>query len=675
VPTELRQEPNGSSLRFFAPSVGDRWNATTTYWLRREASPALPMATRPVAPDSNLPLQHSALESGHWREPRIYDSRLAGPSGDHWFAAALRTGPGQPAAVWGTPLTSTLPLLDSAVALTLTGSSYTSGAHVLRVQLGQASTLLRWSGAGNWTHALTLTGNARELTLTLVPDITPDGVLLDSITWRRVAALDANGKGAIFEAASLPAQYQLMNVPAGAALYDITDARAPVLVQGAASPSFSFADSRGARRYLLAGLGTLHKPGVAPVVPTDLASGAADVVYIAPQAFHAALAPLIAHRRSQGYRAALLDVQAIYDGWSGGQVAPDAIRAFVRYAAHAWRPAPHSVVLVGDGTSDPHNYTGRNNVNVIPPYLAPVDPLLGETACETCYVQLDGDDPLDDALPDLALGRLPVKTPDELRALVAKLIGYETAPLAQDGGVWRARALYLADNYRETDGARDEGGDFALFSDEAAALQPPRVAVERVYYDPLAHTTGQPWREASAARARQRTLAAWGRGAALITYTGHSHHWQWATTDLASEPSYLLGLFDADELANGARLPVVLAMTCLTSAFQTPAHSGTTLDERLLLNPNGGAVAVWGSTGLGVARGHEALQRGFVRAHWAAPGGATLGALTLAGYRELASSTGGGHEALRTYALLGDPLTPLRMEAAHTTWLPLVRAR
>jgi len=78
-------------------------------------------------------------------------------------------------------------------------------------------------------------------------------------------------------------------------------------------------------------------------------------------------------------------VQAIYDAWSFGQISPDAIRAFIRYAAATWNRAPTVVTLVGDGTSDPLNYTKRDNISFIPPYLAMVDPWIGETACETCY--------------------------------------------------------------------------------------------------------------------------------------------------------------------------------------------------------------------------------------------------------------------------------------------------
>ena len=56
-----------------------------------------------------------------------------------------------------------------------------------------------------------------------------------------------------------------------------------------------------------------------------------------------------------------------------------------------------AVSLVGDGSSDPFDYPtrGAKNVNLIPPYLAMVDPWLGETACETCYAQLNGEFPTD----------------------------------------------------------------------------------------------------------------------------------------------------------------------------------------------------------------------------------------------------------------------------------------
>ena len=54
---------------------------------------------------------------------------------------------------------------------------------------------------------------------------------------------------------------------------------------------------------------------------------------IAPAAFHAALQPLLAYRRQQGYRVEVIDVAEIYDVWSSGQVDPAAIRRFMPHAA------------------------------------------------------------------------------------------------------------------------------------------------------------------------------------------------------------------------------------------------------------------------------------------------------------------------------------------------------
>ncbi|MEZ4831694.1 MAG: C25 family cysteine peptidase [Caldilineaceae bacterium] len=85
--------------------------------------------------------------------------------------------------------------------------------------------------------------------------------------------------------------------------------------------------------------------------------------------------------------------------------------------------------------------------------------------------------------------------------------------------------------------------------------------------------------------------------------------------------------------------------------------ASTTIDERMLLNPSGGAVAVWGPTGLGVGYGHDSLQDGFYHEFWQSPPGTPLGTLVQAGFFELFSRGQCCQETLRTYALLGDPLT------------------
>jgi hypothetical protein len=657
------------ALRFYAATPGDRWNAADTYWLTLEATPGSRMSARD-ATAAGAAVQTTALERGTWRESRLYDSSLPGPSGDHWFSVDLKTGPGQPAAPFSATLTPTLPLASGPITLTMNGVAYTRSQHHMRVTMGSAQASATWTGDSNWTNVLSFSDNVAQLTGELVPGGVYDGVELDSITWERPMALDFGGRGAQFVGLPGTWRYQLANMPAGAVLYDVGNPLAPVRLTLPAGAT-QFQDGPDQHTYLLAGPGTLHTPAITANAPVDLSAPLnADVLYIAPAVFHSALAPLVARREAQGHTVRVVDVQAIYNAWSYGQVSPEAIRSFLRYAASAWSRAPMAVTLVGDGTSDPLNYTRRNNTNFIPPYLAMVDPWIGETACETCYAQLDGDQPQTgwggDVLPDLMLGRLPVKSADELAAVVAKIIGYETAPAGQN---WQSRNVFVADN-------ADQAGDFAAFADASAALQPPGMIIKRIYYDP----NGGANRIQDPLLARAQTIDAFNMGAGLVNYVGHGNQFQWAVTGpplqagAPDDQQFLLNSNDAGNLTNSGQLPIVLEMTCLTSAFQVPAYSGTSIGERLLVNPHGGAAAVWGPTGYGVEHGHDSLQAGFYGALWGGDD-RRLGTLTMAGYLKLFGS-GSFPETIRTYVLLGEPLMGARVAAdGMRLHLPLVQGK
>jgi hypothetical protein len=67
------------------------------------------------------------------------------------------------------------------------------------------------------------------------------------------------------------------------------------------------------------------------------------------------------------------------------------------------------------------------------------------------------------------------------------------------------------------------------------------------------------------------------------------------------------------------------------------------------------------------------LQKGFFAQLLAAPGGAPrLGELVDAGYRRVLAGAYGTEDVLRTFLLLGDPLTRLGVNAANATFLPVV---
>ncbi len=722
LPLEIRDGDGlldtATEIRFYARpaenslQVGDRWNATDTYWLTSTplAAPQvnLRMATRNAFPKSAT-LRHSAYERGLWEANQIYESNMAGVDGDHWFGAKLEIETVRPDDPAGYPFTSitlthALPLEQGSIlpsVFTLTGSARSIATHTLHINLGTVVQPLTWSNQNfyeNWQHTFTRTVQTDQVDLVLIAVLDPSMIRVDKLAWQQPVRLDFRNQSAVFWGIPGLWRYQLQNLPAERTLYDITDPLAPVILQIPAGPKVQFEDGPAARTYLVSGAGTLYTPTITRHSPVVFAAdGGADALYIALAQFHDALAPLVAHRRQQGYQTQVIDVQQIYDAWSYGQVSPTAIRDFLRYAVSHWNPAPIAVTLVGDSTLDPRNYTGVrdgiNNVNLMPAYWAPIDPWIGETACESCFAQLDGADPLDRTsdpgfLVDIWLGRLSIQDEAQLITVVDKILHYEASAQRDPAAAWHHTALYVADNHVQVNGSLDPAGNFPYLSDlitqgdaskGIGAVQPPQVITRRLYYDPSADGVTQLWREPNATLARLRTIDEINQGSALITYNGHGNHFLLATTDPNYDPPYLFGANDVFELTNRAQLPILLQMTCFTAQFPYISPSGTTIDERFLRHTNGGAVAIWGSAGLTVAVGHDRMQQGFHRKLWkSAAFQARMGELTAAGYAYLFAATPCCQETRYVYLLLGDPLTPALISipqsgySSGSVFLPLI---
>jgi len=694
-----------SELRFFARAPGDRWNQTDTYWLSVGQAATVSMTTRPAVTHSTpsaggsdaAPTRSTATVEGDWHRKHVYDSLTPGPDHDHWFAAKLdetthsvtatldselpfstgtmfvtATGSVRPAASGAAasasglkslalePLRITLVTYSPAASQTQTAVPMpVKAASVPIATAAQAGTLKTTNS--DWTTQFDIATYANATSLTV--QVSAAGVIstnLNDIRWQAPAALAFNGAGAFFVGVDGTWTYRLSGVPAGAMLYDVADWQHPAVIpmQATAETGVTeFIDGPTARHYVLAASGTQFEPLVSMRTTADVVQPInARGVYIAPASLHAALQPLLAHRLSTGWLVTLIDTQAIYDTWSYGQVSPDAIRNFLRYAMASWSIKPSAVILVGAGNYDPLNYSGSAPPTLVPPYLADVDPWLGEAACESCYAQLDGDDPLSDALPDLYFGRLPAKNAAEVTAIVNKIIGYETAA----PGTWNWRNVFASDNFQEADGTPDDAGNFAFFNDESIAQQPLGVAVERAYFDPYPATASLPGHSSSSANVHQHLLDLWNSGAAVVNFSGHGQTDRWAYLD-ANVPN-LLTTADAAGLSNGIKLPFVLSMACLTGAFDLPSAGSSSIDAQLVLTPNGGAIGTWSSTGLGVMFSHEFLRNGFYHALWSGtPGSLTMGALTRASLLNLYEQATCCQDPLRTYVLLGDPLTPVRV--------------
>ena len=110
----------------------------------------------------------------------------------------------------------------------------------------------------------------------------------------------------------------------------------------------------------------------------------------------------------------------------------------MRHARASWKLPPRFLLLVGDATIDPRDYAGFGDADFVPTKLIALEGETAEleTASDDWFVDVD-----DDGLPDVAIGRLPVRTLDQANAIVAKTLAYEMEADAP----WMNDVLFVAD--------------------------------------------------------------------------------------------------------------------------------------------------------------------------------------------------------------------------------------
>ena len=640
VAFQLVGQGKNRALRFYGQAPAPAaYTSQSVYWLAptsagtpgpatiavRSATPA--DAAVGVMPTTVVPATVRAEEQKH------YDG-MAAAAEDHWlwqsiFAPAeIQVSLQAPRATEGE---ATL-----RVRLVANSSAPVEPDHHLILSINGAQIAdEKWDGAGS--HVITATvpsGVVRpgENTVTLkAPGDTgapADSLMLDwiELTYPRELVLD---EGELTFAGQAEA-YDLATSGELAALWDITDPAAPVALsdykhQGA---RVRFASDGALRRFVAATPAGLRQPvAIAPVPGGDLRDlpGGADLIIVTAPQFRAALEPLVAARQKQGLRVAVVDVNQIYDSFSHGEPGPEAIRAFVQYARAHWpAPAPRYLLLAGDASYDPRGYLGGAEQDVVPTQLVRTA-YSGWTASDVWYALPDD---TAEALPALAVGRLPAQTPEQLATMVAKTLEYESGDRAT---TWRHDALLVADN--------DEPG-FAeaakAFGDQLTGYQARAITVA-----------------SDGSGTRQELAQAFAQGTGLLGYFGHGSVELWAQEKI-------LAVEDVAKLTNREKLPIVFTITCLSGLFQHPIKPS--LGETLVRAKNGGAVAALVPSSAAVLTDQQVLAQGLAVALGASvgtDGPKTLGDAVLAAQQSITNAAGGVREVLLTFNLLGDPTLSL----------------
>jgi hypothetical protein len=349
-----------------------------------------------------------------------------------------------------------------------------------------------------------------------------------------------------------------------------------------------------------------------------------DYLVITHPQFEGALAPLLMLQQSRGFSTAIVRTDDAYAAHSDHVRDPSSIKAVI---AAAQTRGARFVLLVGGDSYDYKDYLALGSQSFLPTWYGQTSPYVFHAATDDPYTDINGD-----SLPDVAIGRLPVRTLVEAQRAVASIVSR--------GNAVPIRFLGVA-------GLSQAGEDFDRHS---------RVLLSYLR-QPGQQTSFALADEIGTVPTRNLVVAGLSGGSDWISYLGHSSPNRWAFDNL----------LDTSQLASISRpgIPAIVSQWgCWNNAFALPIQD--TMAHALMLRSNPLAAAVIGSTNLAedaslIALGtrfFDLIEDGRLDGY---PGVAisTIGEALQYAKRDLIENQREHSAAAKTMILFGDPASPI----------------
>ncbi|MGK7395519.1 MAG: type IX secretion system sortase PorU [Candidatus Cyclobacteriaceae bacterium M3_2C_046] len=312
---------------------------------------------------------------------------------------------------------------------------------------------------------------------------------------------------------------------------------------------------------------------------------APELLIITVDAFREAATKLAQHRQSfSNLTVEVVTVDQIYHEFSSGRQDVTAIRNFIRHLYQQERLK--YVLLMGDASYD-YKSKYPDNTNMVPTYQSfeSVHNVLS-FASDDYFAFMDQEEGLwsekginNDHLMDLSIGRLPVNSVTEALNLVNKIIHYETDPASI--GDWRTKLAFFAD-----DGDNNKHqlqSDFLASQVEQnyADFNPDRIMMDRYPKQQIDHNS---YRSPEMVQILDQYMK---EGTLILDFIGHGAETAWTN-------EYIFSVDMIENWKNQNNLPLFLTATCEFGRFDDWARQSGA--ERLLLKPDGGAIALLTTT-------------------------------------------------------------------------------
>ncbi len=586
---------NGAGLYFYGQAADSKFTDQNLYWLTWELGHQI--ETRNVGEPTGASSPAWFDTTVHFEQDRkVVTSITRDPDYDYWFWDSLVAGNAQSGtrnlgfSISGLNAGVGQPVLSIRIqGATTVGKP---NEHHIRVALnGTVLGEATWQGLASWafefpvgTDVLREGSNTVTVTGILNSGISYSTTYIDSfdLTYpRRYQALDgqllcSGDSGSIVSVPGFDSS--------AIQVFDVSDPLNPASCAGARAAQaeegyqVDFTPEGASIPYLVwSPDGALTPAGMSAFYSTGLKDSAneGDYVIITVPAMAAVANTLASYREGIGMKSKVILLSDIYDEFGYGESNPAAIRTFLGYALTHWARPPVYVLLAGEGTYDYKNRYGYGD-NLIPTYMTETPQ--GLYGSDNWYADVNGD-----RMPDLAIGRLPALTADELQRMVDRTIAYEEAL----GSDWSKRVILVDDN-------TDNGGDFKQSNRGISGRFPSDYTIQQISLN-----------DKSVSSARTSLIKQLNSGSLIANYFGHGGTDRWATEGL-------LTIADVTPLSNANRLPVVVAMGCVMGQFCIPGYDS--LAEAFMLSKTGGAVAVWSPTGSSFNEPATVLCDGFYRA-------------------------------------------------------------
>ncbi|MEI7801794.1 MAG: type IX secretion system sortase PorU [Bacteroidota bacterium] len=377
------------------------------------------------------------------------------------------------------------------------------------------------------------------------------------------------------------------------------------------------------------------------------ATPATDYIIVVPEAFKSSADELAEfHRQNDNLKVRVVTIEQVNNEFGKGAGDLCAIRDFMKMlydrADGDTSLMPKYLLLFGDGSFDFKNRVD-NNTNFIPTYESyqSFDPTSSFNT-DDFFGFLDdneGGNMLSSGMKmDIAVGRLPVKDATEAEDVVSKIKFYKSPSSL---GPWQNVLTFCAD---------DEDGNTHINAMNSIAdnvgLNYPQFNIDKIYldaYQQISTPGGARYPDVNTA-INNRIYS----GTLIFNYMGHG-----GPTGLAHER--ILSNVDFDGWTNRCKLPLFITATCDFSNFDDALI--VSAGERLMLNPNGGAIGLVTTTRLVYSSGNEDLNQNFMSQVFQVVNGKPISvgeALRIA-----KNNIGGQVDNNRKFTLLGDPAISL----------------